>query len=218
MIPRMSSLILLFSLVIILQCQNSISKPDVVTLTDATFEHETQATTGSTTGSWLILFKTDTCTHCTRLISEFTELTSEPELQDDSLDNVFGIIDIDTNPKTIKRFQIDTIPTFLYLRKGKMYEYVYSSRREGYESLKGFLLDGYNTEEEKTIPPPPGLMDELGKILIVGLNALVDSAYGNRGTVGYAALVAFALICMSFGAFMAKLILDGKPTPKRKKN
>ena len=32
------------------------------TLTDLTFEHDTQATSGSTTGDWLLMFCDDSCT------------------------------------------------------------------------------------------------------------------------------------------------------------
>ena len=50
-----------FLLVLVLCSIRSLVAParannDVAVLTDANFEHDTQATTGSTTGRWLILF------------------------------------------------------------------------------------------------------------------------------------------------------------------
>ena len=42
-------------------------EPGVKELTDSTFEHQTQAATGETTGDWLVIFFTPTCHLCHRL-------------------------------------------------------------------------------------------------------------------------------------------------------
>ena len=41
--------------------------PGVGELTDSTFEHQTQAATGATTGDWLVMFFTSSCQLCNRL-------------------------------------------------------------------------------------------------------------------------------------------------------
>ena len=46
---------------------------DVATLTDANFEHDTQATTGSTTGRWLVVF------HDKHNYDEVQKLLKEPQ-------------------------------------------------------------------------------------------------------------------------------------------
>jgi hypothetical protein len=44
-------------------------------LTDENFEHDTQATTGSTTGDWLILFCEDRYVKCREMHEEWNQLS-----------------------------------------------------------------------------------------------------------------------------------------------
>ena len=44
-------------------------EPGVKELTDGSFEHLTQAATGATTGDWLVLFYTDDCTDCHKMMA-----------------------------------------------------------------------------------------------------------------------------------------------------
>ena len=49
-------------------------EPGVQELTDNTFEHLTQAATGATTGDWLVMFYTSSCTLCSRLTATMETL------------------------------------------------------------------------------------------------------------------------------------------------
>ena len=87
---------------------------DVAVLTDANFEHDTQATTGSTTGRWLILF------HNKNNYAEVQNLLTDPQssegdeedggtsLVEDLLEEgvVVGVMDVSTNPDTVERLKV----------------------------------------------------------------------------------------------------------------
>ena len=49
-------------------------EPGVQELTDSTFEHQTQAATGATTGDWLVMFFTTTCRLCNMLTATMENL------------------------------------------------------------------------------------------------------------------------------------------------
>jgi hypothetical protein len=48
---------------------NGNKDPLVKELSDENFEHLTQASSGSTTGDWLIMFYTPQCVDCQRMVS-----------------------------------------------------------------------------------------------------------------------------------------------------
>jgi hypothetical protein len=56
-----------------LLCAVTLGMP--IQLTDATFEHDTQAVTGSTTGDWLILFCDDRFKLCKQIQHTWQELS-----------------------------------------------------------------------------------------------------------------------------------------------
>jgi thiol-disulfide isomerase/thioredoxin len=108
----------------------------VTALTDATFEHQTQASTGSTTGSWLVLFYStidedkEKCPNCPAIATQFEQLLTRANSEDDdayasnSLYDkgiVLGTVNVMTSPQTASRFEIETTPTILYIHRGKYY-------------------------------------------------------------------------------------------------
>ena len=89
----------------------------VVVLTDDNFEHDTQATSGSTTGSWLVLFYSGNDAEVKHILEtpvaskESSEEGEEPiktTMVDDLLEEgiVAGIMDINENHKTVERLKI----------------------------------------------------------------------------------------------------------------
>ena len=78
-------------------------------LTDATFERETQASTGQTTGRWAVLLHAASEEWCGEACA--TALQVHGKLAaDDRTDYVFGALDVAANPKTAERFGLDLRP------------------------------------------------------------------------------------------------------------
>ena len=92
-------------------------------LTDENFEHDTQATTGSTTGDWFLLF-------CSP--KKVKQCSQEGVL--DVWDELYGrlagrasvaYLDIEQSRVTQKRFKVlhNDLPAIFYISKGKWYRY-----------------------------------------------------------------------------------------------
>jgi hypothetical protein len=99
----------------------------IVTLTDESFEHTTQASTGQTTGSWLVWFYSNS-NHPSQQEQEqeqqpITFVDSFPPLETWMEQHVIvASIHADTvGSQTTKRLGIETIPSFVYFHKGQMY-------------------------------------------------------------------------------------------------
>ena len=82
----------------------SLCRAEVVELTDATFEHETQASTGMTTGSWFVFFKAARCRHCEHVAPQVETLSQDEELKE--LGIVFASVDVPNNRAISTRFGI----------------------------------------------------------------------------------------------------------------
>jgi len=157
----------------------------VVKLVDSNFEHQTQASTGMTTGSWLLWFYDTgdkTVIGGAESAGEGAEAT-KPAILEDSFwtdhNLVLGVVHVTLGRDTVKRFGIDPsgdrVPCFVFLKKGKFYRF------DGpfeWDAISAFALGGYESTEGQKIPPPPGhlsklveLMREtvLGHIVLAGL-------------------------------------------------
>jgi len=182
---------LLFSALCYLTCITIVVNGDssIASLIDETFEHQTQASTGMTTGSWLVLFQAQHCPHCKALEPHFDNLAQDEELKEAGI--VLATADINLNRKTVARFGIRGSPTVIFLHKKMVY--TYKGKRD-YDSLKTFVLGDFDTKSDtynaRAIPPPPSSLQEYTAIFkAIGLE-LKDAALGKSGSTGY------ALICM----------------------
>ena len=121
---------------------------DVVELNEKNFEHLTQATTGATTGDWLIKFYAPWCTHCKTLAPIFDRVAFE--LRGDV--NV-AKVDCIVNRDLGLRFDIRGFPTVLLLSKGRMYHFKDERRAE---NLIEFARGTHKIHEGEPIPLPVG--------------------------------------------------------------
>jgi thiol-disulfide isomerase/thioredoxin len=181
-------------------------RSEVAFLNDDSFEHQTQASTGATTGSWLIMMGTATgCSACATLKPMFEELGQDEELYDNSI--VLGNVDVNESPSTAMRFGIQTIPSLLYLHKKKLYRFPVDVERS-VESMKEFVLQHYEKSPAEDIPPPPAAVDQFLDVW----KKLQES-----GLLFYAFLAMAAMLIGTIGVLIATLFASskGKGTVKK---
>ena len=136
---------------------------NVVALTDANFEHDTQAASGATTGTWFVAFVAPWCGHCKNLHPAWDGLADE-------LKGVVNIARVDAteNRATSSRFGVRAFPTLKLFHKGKVFEY---SGDRSKDSLKEFALGGFKEGTGEDVPGVVGAGGGLAALLPSGLTA-----------------------------------------------
>mmetsp|Transcript_9976 Transcript_9976/g.12584 ORF Transcript_9976/g.12584 Transcript_9976/m.12584 type:complete len:210 (+) Transcript_9976:94-723(+) len=182
------------------------SLAEVVILDDTNFEHQTQASTGMTTGSWLVFFKAQRCPHCAKLMPQYEKLSIDEDILEKGI--VLSALDVHTCPRVMNRFMIRGFPTLIFLHKKKLYEY---TGARDYESLKEFVLGGFEKKGvAKTIPPPPSATEYWIKLFQAILLELRDAAMGKSGAVGYAIIVLVGALISIFVFIFSMFFLPAK--------
>lgn len=137
-------------------------EPAVQDLTDSTFEHLTQASTGATTGDWFVLFYTDECQACRRLQAGLDTLACGLK----GRANVARVNKETYGEKTGRRFGLglDSTPALIYFRHGKMYRYTLAKFDP--ESMNSFVLGFYKNYPAESIPLPMSPFDDLVQLCV----------------------------------------------------
>lgn len=122
-----------------------------VDLTDENFEHLTQASTGATTGDWLVYFYDPQCTACI-LFSPQWRFLAQKVNGDSEIAVSIAKVNGDKNIELLRRFRVNSFPTILFFRLGTVYN-ITGPRDESFllEMLKN---KGYNDYSHKPVPPP----------------------------------------------------------------
>lgn len=131
----------------------AISFGEVIDLDNSNFEHLTQASTGATTGDWLVKFYASWCGHCKKLEPIFEQVA---ELLDGEV-NV-ARVDVPANRELGTRFEVKGFPTIKLISKGKVYQY--KGRRTA-KDIAEFARGGYQIHEPEEVNPPMGLFGEV---------------------------------------------------------
>ena len=216
------------------------SHPNIIHLTDENFEHETQASTGMTTGSWFLFFHAPRCPHCQMFSTPYellaTELSPENESsysdeegeEEDEMEGmenvkgvVFGMINVLQNKVTSARFFIRGFPTILYLHQKQMYTYqmTKSSPDKQLIQMKQFLIAVHSGKMEgMPIPTPPSALEQFKKTLGMIAMELVDAAKGKQGSAGYAMLVFLGVTFALFFGLLSICFMPSKSNVEKKKN
>jgi len=201
----LSALLLLFT--------NRIHAGDVVELNDSNFEHQTQASTGMTTGSWFILFKAKNCAHCKRLAPEFARLANDEELQAAGV--VLATVDVPTNRRTSVRFGVRGFPSLIYLHKGKLYRF---KGNRLFPHLKAFLLKGVPSMQGEIIPQPLGAITEFIQTIKAAGVEFYDLSSGKSGVAGIGIVILMTLFVGLILALVVMCFMPGSKGSKEKKS
>eukprot|EP00591_Stephanopyxis_turris_P006131 CAMPEP_0195522428 /NCGR_PEP_ID=MMETSP0794_2-20130614/20598_1 /TAXON_ID=515487 /ORGANISM="Stephanopyxis turris, Strain CCMP 815" /LENGTH=249 /DNA_ID=CAMNT_0040652185 /DNA_START=104 /DNA_END=853 /DNA_ORIENTATION=- len=131
---------------------SKVSGGEVIELTDDTFEHLTQASTGQTTGKWFVKFYAPWCGHCKSLAPVWDKLADVVAAEHADTGIIIAKIDNTKHTEIRARFGITGFPTLKYFADRKMY--TYKGKRD-LESLTEFVTSGYTDAEPEEIPAPP---------------------------------------------------------------
>lgn len=127
----------------------------VVPLDDKTFEFETQASTGQTTGSWLIWFHRR---------ADNTPIVGTPPDEEwwAEQHTIVGAVDVSRSELTKMRFQVRKSPALIYIHKGKVYRY---PKEDDYpfswDTITRFVAEDYANVEAEDVPEPRTLGQEM---------------------------------------------------------
>ncbi|KAF7257253.1 Thioredoxin domain-containing protein [Paragonimus skrjabini miyazakii] len=126
-------------------------------LTDANFEHDTQASTGSTTGDWLIIFDLVN----TSALQVYDGLAVSLRARGISL----GIVDPSKSTQTGKRFdvsrQVSEQPSMLMLHRSQVYRYSGTLKRFDFAPVLQFALNSFHEHQAHAVPRPRMRFDEI---------------------------------------------------------
>lgn len=140
----------------------------VIDLTDVTFEHQTQASTGQTTGKWFVKFYAPWCGHCKTLAPIWEELEGRLDPQDGI---IVANVDATIETQVAERFKIQSYPTLKYFADRKLYAY---RGARNIDALYEFATGGYKSATEEIIPPPPSAFDAKMKEFRVKFESLAE--------------------------------------------
>lgn len=157
------------------------------TLNDDSFEHDTQASSGATTGDWLVFFTKEDCSAC-----QYMQATIEAVASVTQGKKNIAVINRDTDGgKTTRRFGIKEFPSFVLFRLGSMYKYelpVIDAL-----SLAAFVNNGFRNAKAEPIPQDKSPFDDLTEQIADWLKenpSVVQS-------VGYSVLGLLALVLIA---------------------
>lgn len=147
----------MFVKVLVFACVlTAILASEVVILESSNFEHLTQASTGATTGDWLVKFYAPWCGHCKKLEPIYDEIAA-------TLKGEINVakIDVPANRDLGTRFEIKGFPTLKFLSKGKVYTY---KGKRTVDDIIEFVRGGYQIQASEDVSPPLGVFGQLGYI------------------------------------------------------
>lgn len=167
-------------------------------LTEENFEHLTQASSGATTGDWLVAFGTDAASWkdaaAARLALDTVAAEYKHQLS-------VAFVDIKTNPKLAERFRVISASTstgnpliLRYFRLEKMYSF--DLDKLNFQTLRAFVTGGYRHVKSEKVPTEPTPFDQL-----------VESVVARLKQFGHPSFVGTFILILAFTAAMSILIV-----------
>ena len=149
--PLFQETMMLFRLVfLILSSLFLLTSSEVFDLNESNFEHQTQASTGQTTGKWFVLFSVSPAQN--QALQDLAAAVEEGIL--------VAQVDALKNRKLAIRFGIKYYPTMIFFAGGRMYTYRGSTTGEAaVEAMKTFVETRYKSMDGSIVRSPPSLLD-----------------------------------------------------------
>lgn len=129
-------------------------------LTDTNFEHLTQASSGATTGDWLVHFFRDDCDDCHKLDARLETVACKHK----GTINVARINKASTGAITGRRMGVTKLPSLIFYRHGKLYRY--EIEKYDIESLSSFITGWYKNAQGESIPLPKTPFDDFVQMCV----------------------------------------------------
>ncbi|XP_312592.5 thioredoxin domain-containing protein [Anopheles gambiae] len=189
--------------------------PNVKELSDETFEHLTQASSGATTGDWFIMFYTTNCVDCQRLTAVWEAVAADLKTRM----NVARVQKDGKGSETAARFQVKKVPDFVFLRQGKYYRYEIS--KYDIKSFVSFAQDWYKNAKAERVPVPLSPFDNLVELAVQYLKDapnMYAKLYSEYPMVVYAFGAGLLFIVLGFAlAIILAIVTRCKAASRAKK-
>jgi len=141
-------------------------EPIVKELDDSNFEHLTQASTGSTTGDWLVEFYDSQCIDCNRLTATWETVGAKLKTRM----NVARVNRATKGILTGKRFKVDQSPEFILIRAGKFYRY--NLKKYDVESFVGFATSWFSRVAAEKVAAPATPFENIVDFVVMKLKTM----------------------------------------------
>ncbi|GFN79990.1 thioredoxin domain-containing protein [Plakobranchus ocellatus] len=173
----------------------------VQTLDDSSFEHLTQASTGATTGDWLVAFYQLNCQDVISML-DAVGVRFKGRV-------IVAKVDMTENRELVDRFKVKECPHIIYFRQGKMYRY--DLPKLDAASLRSFLDGFYKNSKAENVPIPKSKFDYLTEGMADFLKTQME---GENRNVVLAAVCGLAVSFLFIIFLCCRSILE--PPPKTK--
>jgi len=163
-------------------------------LTEETFEHLTQASSGATTGDWLVAFYDDDAAwkKDAAIQSALDTIGAEYKHQ-----LSVAAVDVAANPKLAARLKVNPTKqrfSIRYFRLEKMY--YFEMDKLSFATLRAFVTGGYRHAKAEKVPTEPTPFDQL-----------VENVVARLRQFGYPSFVGNLILILAFTAAMSILIV-----------
>eukprot|EP00775_Hariotina_reticulata_P012697 gene12697-12828_t len=154
---------------LLLAASNSFSQPvDVVKLSSQTFEHQTQAATGQTTGHWCVLFSNSSNSDSKQQV--VAEDAWEQLAADEDKTTIYAKVDVGRSTAVSSRFNIQATPAAILFRDRAMYmvpleESALNDADKLSAAVHSFVSTGYEEQEALAVPDVPSPLDAIKEFI-----------------------------------------------------
>jgi len=129
-------------------------------LTDTNFEHLTQASSGATTGDWLVHFFREECDDCHKLDARLETVACKHK----GRINVARMNKGSTGAVTGRRMGVTHLPSLVFFRNGRLYRY--EVEKYDIDSLSSFITGWYKNVPGESIPLPKTPFDDVVQMCV----------------------------------------------------